>query len=66
MVIFMFSHKEVDELIDDFVDMWDKNNYKPEDEEDFFEGCYDILDEWISCSGINGYIFSKLEQIYKK
>lgn len=64
MVIFMFSYKEVDTLINDFVDMWEKNNSRPKNEEDLYECCYDIVDEWISCSGINGYVFSKLEKIY--
>ena len=56
-----FKTEMLDELINDTVDV-----LKVDKETNLDDIVNYIVDEWVSCSGINGYAISKLEECIKK
>ena len=58
-----FETKILDKMINETIDLYKNDNL---DDDSFFELTNYIIDEWISCSGINGYVIYKLEKALKK
>lgn len=55
-----FKTKMIDKMIDEYVEMY--KNEEDINDDDLVDFTNYLVDEWISCSGINGYVYSELEK----